>query len=127
MVWTKCDLTPRSLLPVPCSIETSAVTGVGIAKLREAIRAAAVRAIGPQTDVVVGTAVRCGESLRLAATSLDRAREAVRSGGHRVPMVGEELIAAEIRLALTELGEVAGAVYTDDLLDRIFSRFCIGK
>jgi tRNA modification GTPase len=76
---------------------------------------------GPQSEVVVGTAVRSSESLRLAAASLDRAREAVRAG------LGEELIAAEVRVALTELGQVAGAVYTDDVLDRIFSRFCIGK
>jgi tRNA modification GTPase len=41
--------------------------------------------------------------------------------------LGEELIAAEVRVALNELGKVAGAVYTEDLLDRIFSRFCIGK
>ncbi len=30
-------------------------------------------------------------------------------------------------LALDELGKVVGAVYTDDVLDRIFSRFCVGK
>ena len=103
------------------SLETSAVTGLGIRELKEAIRAAVLQAAGPQTDVVVGTAVRCGESLRLAAASLDRAREAVRAG------LGEELIATEVRVALSELGKVAGAVYSDDLLDRIFSRFCIGK
>ena len=40
---------------------------------------------------------------------------------------GEELVAAELRRALSELGKVVGAVYTDDILDRIFSRFCIGK
>ncbi len=40
---------------------------------------------------------------------------------------GDELVAAEIRVALAELGNMVGAVYTDDLLDRIFSRFCIGK
>jgi tRNA modification GTPase len=39
----------------------------------------------------------------------------------------EELVAAEIRAALMEIGAVVGAVYTDDVLDRIFSRFCIGK
>jgi tRNA modification GTPase len=38
-----------------------------------------------------------------------------------------ELLAAGLRLALDDLGEIVGAVYTDDLLDRIFSRFCIGK
>jgi tRNA modification GTPase len=36
-------------------------------------------------------------------------------------------LALELRGALDELGAMAGAVYTDDLLDRIFSRFCIGK
>ena len=38
-----------------------------------------------------------------------------------------EVMAMELRGALDQLGEMAGAVYTDDLLDRIFSRFCIGK
>ena len=120
VVHTKCDKIPYSPLPAP-RLETSAVTGAGVCALKEAIRAAALRAAGPQTDAVVGTAVRCGESLRLASASLDRAAEAVRGG------LGEELIATEIRVALTELGKVAGAVYTDDVLDRIFSRFCIGK
>ena len=40
---------------------------------------------------------------------------------------GDELVAAELRLALHELGLVAGDVYTDDILDSLFSRFCIGK
>ena len=39
----------------------------------------------------------------------------------------DELVAAEIRNSLDHLGEVVGAVYTDDVLDRVFSRFCIGK
>jgi tRNA modification GTPase len=38
-----------------------------------------------------------------------------------------EILALELRAALEELGALVGAVYTDDLLDRIFSRFCIGK
>ncbi len=38
-----------------------------------------------------------------------------------------ELLALELRLALDEIGAMVGVVYTDDLLDRIFSRFCIGK
>jgi tRNA modification GTPase len=37
------------------------------------------------------------------------------------------LVAAELRRALSELGKIVGAVDTDDILDRIFSRFCIGK
>ena len=38
-----------------------------------------------------------------------------------------ELLALELRLTLEQLGSMVGAVYTDDLLDRVFSRFCIGK
>ena len=40
---------------------------------------------------------------------------------------GKELIAAEVRAALDDIGKAVGAVYTEDVLDRIFSRFCIGK
>src|SRR6185312_2576340 len=38
-----------------------------------------------------------------------------------------ELAALALRGALDQLGEMVGAIYTNDLLDRIFSRFCIGK
>jgi tRNA modification GTPase len=38
-----------------------------------------------------------------------------------------EILALELRETLEQLGEMVGAIYTDDLLDRIFSRFCIGK
>ena len=65
-------------------------------------------------------AARCRESLAHAAECLHRARDAAVS-------VGEEFVAAEVRNALEELGLVVGAVYTDEVLDRIFSRFCIGK
>ena len=40
---------------------------------------------------------------------------------------GDELVAFDLRLAVDELGKVVGAVVTDDVLDRIFRRFCIGK
>ncbi len=72
-------------------------------------------------DVVASTAARCRESLDRAGESLQNARDLSRSKN------GEEFIAAEIRMALDEIGKVVGAVYTDDVLDRIFSRFCVGK
>jgi tRNA modification GTPase len=40
---------------------------------------------------------------------------------------GEEIVAIEIRAALDHLAVILGVVYTDDILDRVFSRFCIGK
>jgi tRNA modification GTPase len=116
IVWTKCDLSPG----VKEETLTSSLTGLGIAELRRSI-AATLQAAPAETAAIAGTADRCRDSLRLAADSLQRAREAAQS------RVGEELVAAEVRSALDHLGQVVGAVYTDDLLDRVFSRFCIGK
>jgi len=41
--------------------------------------------------------------------------------------LGDELIAIEMRESLDQLGKIVGVVFTDDILDRVFSRFCIGK
>jgi len=117
VVLTKCD--SRTMPPVIAgAIETSSVTGEGLERLRAAIceRLTETTATG-----VAGTAVRCHDSLRQAQSALDRAGKITRQA------LGDELVAAEIRVALEELGKVVGVVYTDDILDRIFSRFCIGK
>ncbi|RLT22077.1 MAG: tRNA uridine-5-carboxymethylaminomethyl(34) synthesis GTPase MnmE, partial [Planctomycetota bacterium] len=53
--------------------------------------------------------------------SLKRARSATSE------LSGDELIAIEIRQALQELSTILGEIYTDDILDHIFSNFCIGK
>jgi tRNA modification GTPase len=55
---------------------------------------------------------------------LERLREA-----HALTVYDDppELLALALRGAIDALGEMTGAVYTNDLLDRIFSRFCIGK
>jgi tRNA modification GTPase len=55
---------------------------------------------------------------------LERLREARALAANDQP---PELLALALRGAVDSLGEMTGAVYTDDLLDRIFSRFCIGK
>jgi tRNA U34 5-carboxymethylaminomethyl modifying GTPase MnmE/TrmE len=103
------------------AVPTSSVTGEGIDSLRDRLRDALLTAGACGAEVVAGTAVRCRESLRLAAASLKRARQIARRGN------AEELVAAEVRVVLDELGKVAGTVYTEDVLERIFSRFCIGK
>ena len=120
VVLTKADLDEND----DCSrrgLRTSSLTGEGVESLRAELRRAVLRAGASGCGAVAGTVARCRESLRLAADSLGRARD-VFHGGY-----GEELAAAEIHVALGELGKVVGAVYTDDVLDRIFSRFCIGK
>jgi tRNA modification GTPase len=119
VVLTKVDR-PRRIDLVRSAIATSSATGEGLEALRRRIAGAAI-AVGPSGEVVAGTAIRCRESLRLAEEALARAL-AVHDAG-----IGEELVAAELRIALDELGKVVGAVYTEDVLERIFSRFCVGK
>jgi tRNA modification GTPase len=72
-------------------------------------------------QVVPITAARCQSSLERAKESVAMAHEAT------VHSRGDEVVASEIRIALEEIGMVAGTVYTDDILDALFSRFCIGK
>ncbi len=122
VVLTKIDAPRRVVLEMP-ALETSAWTGAGIGELKAALRArlAEAGAPGGPYPAVASTAARSRESLRQAAEALARARQLHQD------RLGEELIAAEVRLALEALGQVAGAVYTDDILDRVFSRFCVGK
>jgi len=109
------------------AIATSAASGAGLSALCRELRRTALRAPSslrlPSSDFRCcdATAERCRTSLRQSAESLQRARGLAAASGQ------EELVAAEIRTALDELGQIVGAVYTDDVLDRIFSRFCIGK
>jgi len=61
------------------------------------------------------------QALDAAAGQIDEALAAARAGA------GEELIAESLAAAQASLGEITGAVSTEDLLGRIFSTFCIGK
>jgi tRNA modification GTPase len=113
-VATKCDLASA-----PADhLATSATTGLGIDGLRGMLRQRAQQrsrpALAPSLARCRGHVGHCLEHLRRA---------------HSLVLEEEmpELVALELRGALDQLGEMAGAVYTDDLLDRIFSRFCIGK
>jgi tRNA modification GTPase len=122
IVLTKCDLYPSARDTSPPGhlqiIATSSRTGLGVDQLKVAIRD--MLCAQQAADAVPGTAARAGESIRLARDALVKAQELS-------AVSGDELVAAELRIALDELGKVVGAIYTDDLLDRIFSRFCIGK
>ncbi|HWB11846.1 MAG TPA: tRNA modification GTPase [Pirellulales bacterium] len=119
VVFTKADRPCRAPM-ITGAIETSSRTGAGLDRLRARLRGLA-QASNSETSVVAATALRCRESLRQATDALSRVQLLVESAG------GEELIVAELRDVLSHLGEVAGVVYTDDILDRVFSRFCIGK
>lgn len=122
IVLTKGDLwstPPRSASPPILAV--SAHSGEGLGALADAIAARLSDTTRDAGTLLGTTAARCGESLAGANSALERALALARQESD------QELLAIELREALEDLGKIVGAVYTDDILDRIFSRFCIGK
>jgi tRNA modification GTPase len=127
VILTKCDVATQSTrVSAPSAsgkpvIVTSSVTERGLDELCRMLSQLLNRDGTQSAGCVVATADRCRDSLRLADAAVSQAAEIAATNG------GDELVAAELRAALAELGKVVGTVYTDDLLDRIFKTFCIGK
>jgi tRNA modification GTPase len=118
---TKSDL--RATLPQQddCQIVCSSIQGTGLDQLAQLVYEKLTDTANITRNKTTISATRCTESLRQAKQALTRALQ-VAEVRH-----SEELIAAEVRSALVSLGQVVGEVYTDDILDRIFGQFCIGK
>ncbi|HEY8564857.1 MAG TPA: tRNA uridine-5-carboxymethylaminomethyl(34) synthesis GTPase MnmE [Beijerinckiaceae bacterium] len=115
LILTKSDLhpgQPKSTI----DIAVSAKTGEGLPALLARVRAEAEMGLGH------GDALVTRERHRIA---LSRARDAL----HRACMPGlaPELVAEEVRTGARALAAVTGRVDVDDVLDRLFSSFCIGK
>ena len=101
----------------PEAIPVSALTGDGLPALRGAMHAA-LCGPGPFEDPVL-TNGRHVAALEATVDALGRAAEAM-------PM-GDEIVLEDVRAALGALGELTGELANDDLYDRIFSTYCIGK
>jgi len=112
-VYTKSDLAFRE-----GELSTSTTTPHGLENLRAALTAKVQSLSRP---ALAPSQSRCRYHVDAAIDSLRRAH------AHVLYDDPQELIALELRKALDQLGEMVGAIYTNDLLDRIFSRFCIGK
>ncbi|MEM9825237.1 MAG: tRNA modification GTPase [Planctomycetota bacterium] len=105
----------------PPWLAISALSGHGMDELRQQVVAVTGDVAGHAGLVVPGTSRRCREVLHHAAQCIASAREAA------AQRAGHEIVAAELRQAIELIGHVTGVVYTDDILDRVFGRFCIGK
>ena len=105
----------------PIVVKTSCVSGVGIEDLKNAmveiVRAGKIDASAPSFLL---NARHC-DAIRRAGEALARALHAAEG------CVSAEFIAIDLRTALDALGEIAGHACTDDILNLIFSDFCIGK
>ncbi|HET6325542.1 MAG TPA: tRNA modification GTPase [Planctomycetaceae bacterium] len=123
VVGTKCDLIEGPSTD-ECASEfvlVSAKTGQNLAVLVERCVSLLAGSASDGSEILGTTAARCRESLAHCREALMCAAKAAES------RLGDEIVALELRESLEHLGRVLGTVYTDDILDRIFSRFCIGK
>jgi tRNA modification GTPase len=116
-VATKADLGDAPIT----ALATSAATGAGLDDLRRAIARTLRERPSDGGDLVASTAARCRQAMTDTADALARAGRALRDDAP------PELVAADLRGAVDGLGLVVGAVATEDMLDLIFRRFCIGK
>ena len=102
------------------AIYISAREGEGVDELRKALRAT-VDTEGLYRGEVVVSNMRHFEALSRAHGDMTQAVAALDSG------ISEELLAEDIRSAITALAEITGRITSDDILQNIFSHFCIGK
>ena len=121
-VLTKCDLERQSRFdrqPICTSAEIGKIHG--LESLWDEICARLLAQSASDASVIGSTLVRCRQHIGRVISGLEAARAAA------IADTGEEIVAAELRIALDHLGQIVGKVYTDDILERIFGRFCIGK
>lgn len=119
VVGNKADLPGRCGLEV--SVAVSVLTGQGIDDLRSAI----LRVLSPEGTIAQEegfiTSLRHEQLLRETLASLDQAETAVAGS------IPHEMLLIDLYSALRPLDAITGATTADDILNRIFSTFCIGK
>ncbi|HZO75934.1 MAG TPA: tRNA uridine-5-carboxymethylaminomethyl(34) synthesis GTPase MnmE [Ktedonobacteraceae bacterium] len=111
----------RDLWAGSAFVHTSTLTSEGLSQLEEAITAVALAGKTLYSESVLVTSTRHQEALRRIVEHL-RASQA--SLVQELPL---DFVSIDLRAAYSVLGEITGETASDDLLDRIFSEFCIGK
>ena len=103
------------------SVSVCCLDGQGIEALKDAIRNRVWdgEITSEMLEVMINS--RHQEALRRAGGSLQTAREQLQAG---TPL---DLVAVDLRIGTNAVGEIVGRTTTEDLLDSIFSTFCIGK
>lgn len=119
VVWNKIDLGPIDPTISPLGI--SAKERLGLELLKKTIEEKVWKGGAPEKDEVLITSLRHHQALFQAIQSVRAALEGIDNG------VFPELIAADVRSSLHELGTILGTNVTEDILSAIFSKFCLGK
>jgi tRNA modification GTPase len=121
---TKSDIAAEAT-PDPSEVPSqsvAAMTGAGLAELRGALaRLAYERLLGTAPDAPVLTRARQARGVKTALEEIQAFARELREG------TGPEVAAARLRPAETALEELLGVITPEDVLDRVFADFCIGK
>ncbi len=129
LISSKCDLpsAPVPFLqfaedqyPPSATVSLSALTGEGLRELEEAV-SALFPAGDPRESGSLLTDQRQEEAARRAADAIGRAQEAMEAG------LTPDAILTDVEEALDALGELTGRSAREEIVSRIFSRFCVGK
>ena len=121
-VRTKWDLAGCDEVPEDGDVAVSAKTGDGLGELKRHLREHAFRgAVDNRDEVPVVTRRRQADLLGLARDEVEGFREALAGG------IPPEVASAHLKSAESALEEILGVISTDDVLDRVFNEFCIGK
>lgn len=102
-------------------VRTSARTGAGLAELEETIVKQVLAGNTMQSEGALVTSARHVEALRRAAQHIQASLTPLQQ------LLPLDFVSIDLRAAYDALGEVTGETASDDLLERIFSEFCIGK
>lgn len=121
VVRNKMDLAGQGASTVETWVDISCATGQGIEALKDAIKGLvwSGQINAEMLEVMINS--RHQDALNRARAATLRSIEAIRSDASL------ELVALDLHIAVNAVGEVVGKTTTEDLLDSIFSQFCIGK
>ena len=111
----------KKLTPDKPIVATSMLTGQGLEDLKTSILDSVIHGESISPDSAIITNVRHRDALRKAKIDIEHALSSLNAA------MPPELIAIDLRGALDNLGLIVGKTTTDDILDRVFSQFCIGK
>jgi tRNA modification GTPase len=124
LVLNKADLPCRLVLPPSDEprVEISCRTGEGLERLKTCMENLIGSGTAPRAEAPEACINARHQAILLRArTALEHALGALRD---QLPL---DLVAVDLRAATDAVGEIVGQTATEDLLDIIFSRFCIGK
>ncbi len=118
-VFNKTDIAED--FPEPNAINISAKTGKGIDELLSELKKKAIGSHSYSEKTAIVSNVRHYNALNRAKENLTSAINSIKKG------MSQEFVSLDIRAATEALDEIIGKVTTDDILNNIFDKFCIGK